>query len=281
MSGVSRRVQRSRKAVRCTGVEERNFRITLEYDGSGFAGWQRQPGKRTVQGEVEKALSIIAGKDVRVVCAGRTDSGAHACGQVISARLKWKVDPGRLAMALNAILPEDVAAVDAALAGPGFDARKDAVERAYRYAILCRDAKSPLLGRFCWRVGPPLNTALMRRAATLFRGKRNFKAFCAGEGRKWLRRKVSSIRINARGPFLTVDIAANSFLRHMVRMIVGAIVGAGKGRVGLKDIETALKSASGPPVAKMAPSRGLALLWVRYRGEKPGKVLNWPPLLVQ
>jgi len=258
----------------------RNFKIILEYDGTRFAGWQKQPGKRTIQGELENALFRLTGERVETVAAGRTDAGVHACGQVVSAFIKWRKDARSLAAALSAVLPEELAAIGATEAAAAFDARKDALERAYRYAILCRDARSPLAGRFCWQMKPPLDAGLMKKAAALFAGKHDFKAFCAGEAREWSRRRINLIRVGLAGPLVTVDIAANSFLRHMVRMVAGALAGVGKGRLSLNDIKTALKCGRGP-VAGMAPSRGLALLWVRYRGERPGKTVNWPPLLAQ
>lgn len=241
------------------------YKLTLEYDGTGFHGWQRQPGRRTVQGELERALRTLAGEPVPATGAGRTDAGVHAAGQVASARLEWRHGASRLAGALNALLPGDVSVAAAEERADGFDARRDARERRYRYLILRKAARSPLLDRFALRIGAPLDLDAMRRTAALFRGEHDFSAFCTARSRGSgpARRRVR-IGLASAGPLLRLDVAAFSFLERMVRFIAGAVVAAGRGRLAPDAVRRALARGGRSPLAEAAPPRGLTLMEVRY-----------------
>lgn len=255
-----------------------SFRLTLEYDGTEFAGWQAQPGRRTVQGEVERACRETCGKAVRATAAGRTDAGVHAAGQVASVALDWRRGPERLRMALNSRLPEDVAVTACAEVADGFNARRDAVARAYRYAILTRETRSPLLRRCAWWVREPLDIGAMQSAARLFEGRHDFSAFTTAQGRaRGSRREVARCRISARGPLILLDVEGNAFLHHMVRIIASALVEAGKGRLPAARIRRSLARLDPEPPAAVAPAPGLALLAVRYRRERRMPLPAWPP----
>ncbi|MEK7475631.1 MAG: tRNA pseudouridine(38-40) synthase TruA [Candidatus Coatesbacteria bacterium] len=254
------------------------YRLTLEYDGTGFAGWQAQPGRRTVQGEVERACRETCGAAVPVGAAGRTDAGVHAAGQVAGVALRWGRGPDRLREALNAHLPEDIAVTGCAAAPEGFDARRDAVSRAYRYAILLRGARSPLLRRCAWWVRGPLDAGAMRDAARLFEGRRDFSAFTTAQGRaRGAVRDVARCRLTARGQLLLLDVEGRSFLHHMVRLIASAVVAAGQGRLSATRIRRSLARLDSDTPVAVAPPQGLALLAVRYRGERRSRLPGWPP----
>jgi tRNA pseudouridine38-40 synthase len=250
----------------------RTFKLTLEYDGTNFHGWQRQPGRRTVQGELERALGRLAGAPTRASGAGRTDAGVHATGQVASARLAWRQAPERLAGALNAILPPDLAVAAAEERADGFDARRDARERRYRYRILRRETRSPLRDRFAWRIARSLDAGAMRRAAAAFRGEHDFSGFCTVRSRRAAspRRRVR-VRWTERGPFLCLEVAARTFLERMVRLMAGAVVAAGEGRLTPARLRRALARGAPRPVAPAAPARGLILVEVRYSRAPGGR----------
>ena len=158
---------------------ETTIRLTLHYDGSGFAGWQVQPDERTVQGELEAALArLTAGAAGGVIAAGRTDSGVHATGQVVGASVPAKWTPDALARALNAVLPADIWVASAASAPSGFHARYDAVARGYIYRVGTREvAASPFLRRGCWPLRQPLREEVLAQAANEFVGRHSFRAF--------------------------------------------------------------------------------------------------------
>ena len=209
--------------------------------------------------------------------AGRTDAGVHAAGQVARVRLEWRHGPDTLRRALNAILPPDLAVVGAAGTTAGFDPRRDAIERHYRYAILHRPARSPLLRRSAWWVPVPLGVRAMRVAAALFRGRHDFAAFCTAAARaRGSVRHLARCVVTMRGPLILLDVSARGFLHRMVRMIAGAVVAAGAGRLAPARIRQALARGERVPVADAAPPQGLCLLAVRYPGERPGRLPDWP-----
>ena len=259
----------------------KHFLATLEYDGTEFAGWQKQPGQRTVQGELEKVLREVAGIEVATIAAGRTDTGVHAVGQAASFSLPgWKSGLDVLVTALNAKLPLDVSVTGMKGVSAGFNARRRAVSRLYRYAFLLAPVRSPLLERYAFRVEKRLNIPLMRRVAALFRGVHDFTAFSRGtDGEKWPSRKVNRCSLTRSGRYLLLDVEAGGFLRHMVRHMAGAILGAGLGYVDISSVRQALTGGSRKPTVPMCPANGLALISVRFSGgNKPlNMAFSWPP----
>lgn len=213
-----------------------SFRLTLEYDGRDFAGWQVQAaGQRTVQGEVEAALQRISGLSIRVHGAGRTDAGVHAEGQVASFEAQLALPCERLGPALNALLPRDLAVRECRSAPPGFHARFDARGKLYRYQIWNSSVRSPLREGRWHRVGAPLDLGAMRAAAGQLVGQHDFASFAAQGG---LAPGDSSVRTlrqlrveegAARGE-IQVLAEAPGFLRHMVRNLAGTLIEVGRGR---------------------------------------------------
>jgi tRNA pseudouridine38-40 synthase len=251
----------------------RTFRGTVSYDGTAFHGWQVQAGRRTVQGEVERALEEVLGARVPVLAAGRTDAGVHADGQAISFRAATAIPPGGLAAALNARLPEDAAVLSLEEAPRGFHATRDATGKVYRYEILASRTPRPLLRRTTWRIPAPLDAARMRRAARLLVGRRDFRSFRAtpgpGEDRGTTVRRLRRISIRRRGESIVLEFEGEGFLRHMVRTIVGTLVQVGRGAWEPARVGEALRARDRRAAGPTAPARGLRLVSVSYPPDRP------------
>jgi len=246
----------------------RQFLVTLEYDGTAFAGWQKQPGLRTVQGELEKALQGIAGARVDVTGAGRTDRGVHATGQAATFSLdKWKSSTQILGNALSAKLPGDVAVTRVWEVPAGFSARREGVSRSYRYTFLLSPVRSPLLERYAYRVEKMPDYPAMRKVAALFRGTHDFTAFSREtDGTKWPCRTVSRSILSRFGRYIFLDVESRGFLRHMVRNMAAAVLGVGLGMFGLAEVRRALKGGGKRLPLAMLPPHGLVLTGVKYQG---------------
>ena len=233
------------------------YRATVEYDGTEFAGFQVNPGSRTVQGVLEDALRRLGdGSGGRVDGAGRTDAGVHASGQVVGFTYRGRLGTGELGRALDALLPADVAIRDLRPAPDGFHPRYAARYREYRYTVW-NGPRSPLRERTALGVRVPLDTAAMERAGSVFTGRHDFRAFGAGD--RTTVRTVHSVRVRRDGRLVTIDVRADAFLRGMVRRMVAVLLEVGLGRID----ETAVRAAlAGPGPAldgAAAPARGLCL----------------------
>jgi tRNA pseudouridine38-40 synthase len=254
----------------------RTFKLIVEYDGTAFHGWQKQPGKRTVQGELEKAACRLDPGASRVVGAGRTDAGVHAAGQAASVRMDWSHGTDKLAGALNSDLPGDVAVVEAGERPGDFDARRDARERNYRYVIINRRSRSPLLDRYACRVPYALDMAAMRKAAAMFQGRHDFTAFCSDDALcRGTVREITECVLVRRGDLILLNVSAPGFLHRMVRLMAGALLAVGSGRLTPDRIRTALKGGGARHLADATPARGLVLLGVGYPGDSR-KAPAWP-----
>ena len=249
---------------------------TVAYKGEAFAGFARQPGQLTVQGELEAALATVFACPVETVCAGRTDAGVHARGQVVSFAVPADVfaarvrDEEALARSLNALTHDDIAVRDVVRRPDGFSARFDAVAREYRYFI-CTDATPSLFLRdFSWHVDKPLDVTKMALASRALIGEHDFKSFClaaSAEDKTTMRRvdEIAFDRMEVLGEhFLVITVRGNAFLHSMVRTMVGSLVMVGRGQrpVGWLDEVLAAcdRSAAGPN----APAQGLTLWNVEY-----------------
>lgn len=244
------------------------FLATLQYDGTGFVGWQRQPAGRSVQAAFERVLERLIGQQVPATAAGRTDAGVHAegLGVSFSAPSPWNADS--LRRALNALLPKDcwVAGVDSMQ--PGFHARKSALARRYRYDIgTDAAAVSPFRRPFEWPLSRPLDLAALRAAATLIQGEHEFRAFAAkGEPKPHYRCRISEAGWldRAAGRGVSFHVQADRFLHHMVRMLVGTMVDIGLGRRPLSDVEMLLERTDNQRTSPPAPSTGLYFVAALY-----------------
>jgi tRNA pseudouridine38-40 synthase len=235
----------------------RRFRATVEYDGTEFAGFQVQPGQRTVQGELEAALARLTGGTRHAVDgAGRTDAGVHASGQVIAFGYDGPLDGEALTEALNGNLPPDVAIRGLRRAPRGFHPRFAARYREYRYTIW-NGPRSPLRERTALRVRNPLDVAAMARAAAAFEGRHDFSAFGGPDPQPV--RTIHRIAVRRRGPEVTIDVRADAFLRGMVRRIVAALIGVGTGRWDEAAVRAAFAGTAPAFGGAAAPARGLCL----------------------
>ena len=265
------RPRSSRSSSSEAGVREgvpRRYRARVEYDGTDFAGFQVNPGKRTVQGILEAALARLGdGVEQRVDGAGRTDAGVHASGQVIAFTYAGRLPAADLGRALEALLPPDVAVRDVRRVPDDFNPRYAARYREYRYTVW-NGPRSPLIERMALGVRTPLDTAAMARAGSAFIGRHDFSTFGAA-GRTSVR-TVMAVRVRREGRLVTIDVRADAFLRGMVRRMVAVLLEVGLGRMEETAVRTAL-AGSGPALdGASAPAKGLCLRHValgRTNGE--------------
>ncbi|HSD51852.1 MAG TPA: tRNA pseudouridine(38-40) synthase TruA [Candidatus Methylomirabilis sp.] len=241
------------------------FKLILEYEGTAYHGWQVQPGLRTIQGLLQDTLAQIVGAPVQVTGAGRTDAGVHAHGQVASFQAESRLDSPTLRRALNASLPRDIVVRCAEEAPPGFDARRSAQSRMYRYSILCRDHPSAFLGRHSLYVPHPLDIGAMARAAEIVIGTHDFSAFRAGTCTAATPvRTVLQAAWRQDGDLWHFEITANAFLQHMVRILVGTLLEVGRGKHRPSHVADVLAVRDRRRAGKTAPPHGLCLVEVHY-----------------
>jgi tRNA pseudouridine38-40 synthase len=247
-------------------TKPKTIKLTIEYDGSGFHGWQRQKRDRTVQETIEQALARMTGEQVTLIGSGRTDAGVHARGQVASFQTTSRLDAEIFFNGLNSLLPGDVRIRACDQMPDGFHARFDVRCKHYRYQILNRPI-APAIGRqFVWHIRKPLNVTAMTKAAGALLGTHDFKAFeGTGSPRAHTVRTVTESTIQAaEGGNLTYDIQANGFLRFMVRNIVGTLVEVGLGKRSAEEMKAVLASKDRGRAGATAPPQGLFLIDVSY-----------------
>lgn len=248
----------------------RTFLATLQYDGTGFVGWQRQREGRTVQQELETVLARLAGHDVRVHAAGRTDAGVHALGMGVSFTLPDRWTPDALQRAMNALLPPDCFVVAIRAARTGFHARRCATERRYEYRIgTDLLARSPFRRPFEWALGQPLDPALLNRISAALVGRHEFGAFAvrsAHRAHSWCEVRRASWESRSGVAGVRLEIAADRFLHHMVRIVTATVVDAALGRRDVADVTRLLAGTPGIRASSPAPAAGLFFLSVQYPG---------------
>lgn len=248
-----------------TGASIR-FQLTLHYDGSGFHGWQFQPELRTVQGELEAALSRLADRPRTVVGSGRTDAGVHATGQVASVDMPERWDAPLLLKALNALLPDDVWVAEVYRAVPDFHPRYDAVARTYEYRVaVSPSARSPFHRRWCWALGEALDVEILARGAEFLPGTHSFRAFAkTGQPERGEFCSVHQAAWDGWELGYRFTVTADRYLHHMVRYLVGTMVEAARGRRSLDDLPALLANTPGLETSPPAPPEGLFLARVEY-----------------
>lgn len=241
----------------------RNIRLLVEYDGTAYAGWQRQENGPSIQGEIESALARLLQEQVSVAGAGRTDAGVHARGQVASFKTSNELPPERIARGLTALLPEDIVIRGAEEAPPDFHARFSA--RGRRYSYLIATAPTALCRRSSWHVKQTLDAELLDRAAAAIIGEHDFQSFCRAEAEvQHYRCIVAAADWSREGDFLRFNIRANRFLHGMVRALVGTMVEIARGYRKGADLAGILGAHDRTAAGMAAPPNGLVLEEVYY-----------------
>jgi len=242
----------------------KRYKLTFEYDGTGFNGWQKQPHGRTVQGVIEQALSTFYQRKINVSGQGRTDAGVHAKAQIAHADLPSTYSIERLHRAMHGLLPKDVALVEAEVVSDNFHARFHAISRSYRYIVV--NKPSPILRHYSWHVFKPIDISLLHQCAELILGKHDFVNFCIPQDQVNL---TTICRIN-KSYWQTTDcgyeyrIQGNRFLRHLVRRLTGAMVRVADGTNQIEYFKELLSGMEKTQKAFAAPAKGLTLIEVEY-----------------
>lgn len=251
------------------------WRLDIEYEGTRYNGWQRQPHARTVQGELMKAAESFLKSKVEVGGSGRTDAGVHALQQVAHLKIKSSArfpGAGQIQIGINSLLPHDINILRLHLAPPQFHARHDAIARYYLYQISTR--RTAFGKPFVWWVRDPLNVAAMTKAAQLLVGKHDFKSFCESDAAQSSTIvHVTEAQVITHGSLILFRIGASHFLWKMVRRIVGALVEVGRGRLTIDELRTLLEVYSNEPAPWTAPPSGLFLERVLYARDSPPAAL--------
>jgi len=243
----------------------RKIRLTLEFDGTGYAGWQIQANGIAVQQVVEEALEKVVGHPIRVIASGRTDAGVHAKGLVAHFQIDKDLPLGAFREGVNRFLPREIAVWDAREVGPGFHARYDARGKWYRYQIWNDPIRSPLTARAAWHVSARLDLPAMRSGAAMLVGRHDFQAFrTAGCDAKTTIREIFSLSVQQAESLVIVDVKGEGYLRNMVRVMVGTLVGVGLKKREPEEIARLLMGEAGLRAGPTAPPHGLCLMEVWY-----------------
>lgn len=261
----------------------RNIKLTIEYEGTYYCGWQTQTarnnpkkqthreGRKTIQGEIEKALKIIFKQNLKLIGSGRTDSGVHALGQVANFKTQSSMPVEEMLNALNANLPADIAITNVENAAPDFHAQYSVKSKTYRYIILNNTARCALQRNFCLFYPYKLSIQKMREEVKSLIGRKDFKSFTASDpAKRKANKKENTVRtvkrlvISKRGPYVFIDIEADGFLYKMVRNIVGTLLEIGQGRLAKGSIKKILALKDRNAAGNTVKSKGLTLFSVRY-----------------
>jgi tRNA pseudouridine38-40 synthase len=246
----------------------KNIKLVISYDGVNYSGWQSQPGKRTVQGELERAVGELTGFVTKVAGASRTDAGVSALGQVANMVITTPVPVENFIKALNHRLPRDIRILESAEMPMNFDASSDAKSKLYRYKIYTGKNANALQNRNCWHRPGNLDVEAMDKAANILVGTHDFKSFAAAaDKRETSVRTVTlcSVKRDERDDkWIYIDIEANRFLYNMVRNIVGTLVEIGRGRWQAEKIKEIMEACDRTAAGPTAPPEGLCLMWIKY-----------------
>lgn len=241
--------------------------LIIEYDGTGYCGFQYQVNAPTIQDELEKAIFRLTGEQIRVVAASRTDTGVHARGQVVSFRTGSTIKIENIIRGLNYYLPQDIAVKAAYKVNINFNVQREAVSRQYHYYILNCDTRSPIKRKYTLLVGGELDIEAMNNASRLLVGRHDFASFVTDINRasiKSTERTVFDARVIKKGDLVIFDITARSFLPHQVRNTVGSLIKVGQKKISIEDFQSIMEAKKPGLAGPTAPARGLFLMRISY-----------------
>lgn len=244
---------------------KQNFALTICYDGGRYAGWERKPGRATIQGKLEEVLTRLTGQAVNVIGAGRTDAGVHAQGMVANVHLDTDLTPAALKAALNRYLPSDIAVEEVRLASDRFHARYNATGKTYCYTCYCGSSKPIFRRDYVYSLDIQPDLAKMRAAADDLTGTHDFRSFCGNpKMKKSTVRRVDAITITQKHGYLTFTFHGDGFLQHMVRILVGTLLEVGWGKRTPESMTDLLEAQCRAEAGFTAPAQGLCLMQVDY-----------------
>jgi len=254
----------------------RNIKGIIQYDGTGYKGWQTQKDSLTIQGLITNCLTILTRQSVKIIGSGRTDAGAHAIEQVMSFKILSDINLQKLLKSINAILPEQIRVLSLEEVSLDFNPRYDAKEKTYLYIIDNNHSISPFISKYVWNLPFKLNIENMIKAALMFIGEHDFSAFTVldreskdcvrkiNDFKIFFHKKISFMNFSLEGNFIVIEITANGFLRYMVRNIVGTLVDIGRGKIKHKHLQSIFDSKDRRLAGVKAPAKGLFLKKVFY-----------------
>jgi tRNA pseudouridine38-40 synthase len=242
-----------------------NYRVVIHFDGTEYFGWQFQrPEYRTIQAELIRVLKIIAKKNVLVTGSSRTDAGVHSIGLTANFHLPITIEPDSLKRAMNSLLPKDIRIMECALMEKGFNARFGAISKTYVYRIFIGPVQSPFSQRFSLHIPFPLDLKAMRRATRYFVGTKDFSSFTSDDPQKKRVRHVDLFKMQVKNDEITFTVRGKSFLRYMVRNMVGTLIDVGRGKIAAGEIPAIFAAKDRRKAGQTAPARGLTLVKVEY-----------------
>lgn len=243
----------------------KNYKLVIQYDGSRYYGWQRQPDQTTIQGKLEGVLSVMTDRTVEVIGAGRTDAGVHAKGMVANVMLETEASCEEIRDYLNRYLPDDIAVLTVKEASPRFHARYNAIGKTYCYTCYDGEVKSVFDRKYCMRLEEKPDLDRMLAAAGVLKGEHDFRNFCMNPRmKKSTVRNVDRIEIVREGDYLTFTFHGNGFLQNMVRIMVGTLLEVGFGRMTVEQVAAVLDNPDRQKAGPTAPALGLCMMCVDY-----------------
>lgn len=247
----------------------RNIKLTIQYDGTQYSGWQIQKNATAIQEVIQRAIKKITGEKVNLIGSGRTDAGVHAEAQVANFKTRTKIPLKKLQMAFNSQLPADIAVTHAEEAPSGFNAQKSAHSKLYRYTIFNNDYVGPLVRHYAAKCFFELDLARMRKAAKILTGRHDFKSFRTVDGEeKNTVRKLEYIKIAKTGDVVYIYMKANGFLYNMARAIAGTLVEVGRGKFSVEKVKEILAKKDRRCCGPTMPAKGLCLVRVFYPAKR-------------
>jgi len=247
-------------------MAQRNIKLTIQYDGSRYSGWQKQPGRKTIEAELVSAIeNLVCCDNVEVNGSSRTDAGVSALGQVANVRLDTPIPTDRLAKAISKYLPAQIVVTEAVDVPDDFDAIKATKSKMYRYSIYTGKTRPVMQVNHCWHRPGKLDTDAMQTAAKKLVGEKDFKSFAtACDKRSSSVRTIFHCDVTREDQWIYIDVEANGFLYNMVRNIVGTLVEIGRGRWQPDKIDEIIEAKSRNAAGPIAPAPGLCLMWIKY-----------------